>query len=355
MSPRRPPIYKQKIYIFPAYVINSMGDLRVEVGIPTANNEDTIGETLRTVVSQTRTPDRIIIVDNSTDSTPEIINNIAEGTDVEIDVYPQSDSGNGVGRARQDIYEKFRGDVLICLDTDNKVREDWIKNHVDFHRENSEFDILSNTGGEGSSGPTNNPKDPDYFRQHNCSLTKEVLEDVGGWDPWFPRGEDWDMRLRLWCAGANSYSKSEINSKKIGSEGTGGMRELTKIWVNKKVSAPSSAFFLKKYGKWYLKFHPKHPIADFLSFSSLMFLLVSPVALYYTPLLTTILLSFPLLSSFIYAYYKGPGQRDNFAVQKEDAIGAIVFFVLSISFICSLIDLIRNKYSWNYGGFTLNS
>lgn len=331
-----------------------MDDLCIEVGIPTANNEDTIGETLRTIVSQTRPPDRVIIVDNSVDSTPEIIDNIMKETSVKIDLYAQSEDGDGVGRARQDIYEEFQGDVLICLDTDNKVDENWVKQHADFHREDNGFDILSNTAGRDTSGPTNDPKDPDYFRQHNCSLTKEALDKVKGWDPWFPRGEDWDMRIRLWSAGIDSYSKSEINTQKIGAESKGSFVELVKIWTRKKIAAPSSAFFLKKYGVWYLKFHPKHVFGDFLSISSLAFLLVAPVGLYYSLPLTSLLLTLPLLSSLIYAYYKGPGQRDKPNIQKKDIAATLIFFILSLSFIRSLISLMHNEYNWNYGGFMEN-
>ena len=328
-----------------------MDDLVIEVGIPTANNEDTIEETLETLASQNRKPDRVIIVDNSTDSTPKIVKEFSKNANLQIDLYKQSSPGKGVGRARQDIFEKFQGDVLACIDTDNILKKNWLEEHAIFHQEHTDFGILSNTSGE--SREIIQPKESDYFGQSNCSLTKEALSKVEGWDPWFSRGEDWDIRIRLWRAGVKSYAKREINlaAKQIGTEGEGSFFDRIKLWSKKKISAPSSALFLKKYGMWYVNFHPKHFVGDMLSIYSILSLILAPIIyLLGNIYLFLVFLTVPILNSMIYAYYKGPQKRQGFSLQISDFIALPIFFVLSISFITSLIDLMFNEYDWNYDG-----
>lgn len=327
-----------------------MDNLTIEVGIPTANNEDTIRTTLQSLINQRRKPDRIIIVDDSTDSTPEIVRDVARTTEIPIDLFSQS-VGRGVGGARREIYERFQGDILACIDTDNKLGASWLAEHANFHTEHSDFGILSNTSGLNRA--VSNPKDSDYFGQSNCSLTRDALQTVDGWDRWFPRGEDWDMRIRLWRAGVNSYAKREINTttQQIGTEGEGTLVERVSLWVSKKISAPSSAYFLKKYGSWYLQFHPKHVVGDLLSIFSLLSVVLSPLLLVFGyPLLTLVSVGMPLLFSVVYAYHKGPRKRAGLDLQKDDITAIPIFFVLSVSFMSSLVALSFNEFDWNYAG-----
>lgn len=331
-----------------------MGELDITIGIPTANNEDSIKQTLNSLINQSRKPDRIIIVDDSTDSTPRIIDRIDHSVDIRIDLYKQSNEGHGVGGARQDIYEFFYGDILVCIDTDNKVSETWLEEHANFHKRNPEFGILSNTSPASTSRVISNPRTSDYFGQSNCSLKKSALEKVDGWDRAFARGEDWDMRIRLWCAGVRSYAKSDINKGRewIGTEGKGNFIEKTKLWASKKMSAPSSAFFLKKYGAWYLKFHPTHVLGDLGSIISVLSLLTFPVSLYSgRHLISIVLLGFPLALSLVYVYNKGPKKRDEFKIEVSDLMALPIFFILCFSFLDSLIKLSYNDYSWNHVGF----
>ena len=101
--------------------MDSNKKLTIAVGIPTANNEDTIRETLESLLRQTVQPDRIIIIDASTDSTPNIVRSVNKNTSVPIEIHQQSTRGQGVGGARQDIYDLLEEDILACLDTQKKV------------------------------------------------------------------------------------------------------------------------------------------------------------------------------------------------------------------------------------------
>jgi len=329
-----------------------MDDLTVEVGIPTFNNSDTIKQTLESLTNQIRKPDRIIIVDNSDDGTPEIVSEFSKMSNVCVDFYKQSDRGRGVGGARQDIYDEFEGDLLLCLDTDSVVKPQWIKEHIIFHKKNQNHGILSNTSGKNRE--ITDPKVSDYFGQSNCSIKKNALDQVRGWDPWFPRGEDWDMRIRLASAGVSSYAKNEINEQreKIGTEGEGSFFEKTLLWAQKKISAPSSALFLDKYGLWYALFHPLHIAADFSSIVSSVLIIISPIlSLMGFKSLVSGSLIISLSLPFIYMYFKGPRKRDGFDPRKSDFTAFPIFFVLSISFLISMIDSIFNRYEWNYSGF----
>jgi glycosyltransferase involved in cell wall biosynthesis len=96
---------------------DELEDVSIAVGIPTMNTAATIRETLESLVDQTRQPDRIIVVDASTDETPEIIEEFAEQTDVIITLRRQSETGRGVGSAQQEIYDASTEDILACLDT----------------------------------------------------------------------------------------------------------------------------------------------------------------------------------------------------------------------------------------------
>lgn len=74
----------------------NMGELDITIGIPIANNEDTIKQTLNLLTNQSRKPDRIIIVYHSTDSTPRIIDRTDHSVDIRIDLYKRSNTTSGV-------------------------------------------------------------------------------------------------------------------------------------------------------------------------------------------------------------------------------------------------------------------
>ena len=99
------------------------GSLEVAVGIPTKDNAATIAQTLESLRAQTRMPDRLIIVDNSSDDTREIITSYADDG-WSIDILDQPREGVGVGAARAAIHAEFDGDILCCLDTERIPRQD---------------------------------------------------------------------------------------------------------------------------------------------------------------------------------------------------------------------------------------
>lgn len=321
--------------------------LHISVGIPTMNNEESIERMLRQLDEQTRPPDRVIVVDASTDATPEIVADVGDDVAFDVDLYEQSDRGRGVGAARADIYDRFEGDVLACLDTEHAVDADWLAIHEEFHRSHPAYGVLSNSGRPGFDGPVDDPLQSHFFGQSNCSLKREALDATGGWDPWMQRGEDWDLRIRLWTAGVKSWAKHGIAATPFGRD----LASNTTTWFRKKVyHDPSSVTFLRKYGLWYLRFYPLHVAADLLSLVAVVSLAIAPLGLLISPVSLVFLLGLPLASAAAFTYYKGPRKRSALLPRRSELSSLPVFFALGLSVLRNL-RRVGGDETWNYQGF----
>lgn len=318
--------------------------LSIAVGIPTANNEETIRDTLESLIDQTVPPDRIIIVDASTDSTPAIVQEVDSETTVVIECHKQSDRGRGVGGARNDIHSLLEEDILACLDTQKRVGPEWIEKRLDFHYENPEYDVLSGMRSDSVvDRPASGPKDPNFLRQSNCSIRKSALDRVDGWDQWMGRGEDWDLLIRLWTSGAQSYIRSDLACEFVAEDDTA--TAFTKI-----LGRPSSVDFLRKYGRWYVSFHPLHVGGDVASAVSLLLFPISVVLGVLWSTLAFALLSVPALCAGFYTYQKAfRGDADMTDIRPRHGVLAIRFFLLGYTSVRQLV--VSRDHDWNMAGF----
>lgn len=319
-------------------------NLSIAVGIPTANSEDTIRETLESLIDQTVSPDRIIVVDASTDSTPDIIQEVDSETPIPIECHEQSNEGRGVGDARKDIYSLLEEDILACLDTQKRVGSEWIEKRLNFHCENPEYDILSGISSDDNiDRPANGPKDTNFLRQSNCSIRKSALDRVDGWDQWMRRGEDWDLLIRLWTSGAQSYIRSDLACEFIEEDDT--VTAFTKI-----LGRPSSINYLRKYGRWYISFHPLHVGGDIASAVSLGLLPISILfGVFWSPVAFALLLV-PVFCAGFYTYQKVfCGDTDLTDIRPQHSVLFIRFFLLGYTAIKTLI--ISRDHNWNMTGF----
>lgn len=310
----------------------------VAVGIPTKDNADTIRETLESLTAQTRRPDRIIVVDASTDDTPDIIREIADSSDIEFEYVRESSDGRGVSVARQQIYDRLEEDILACLDTELRVSPDWLEKHVEFHAENPEYGVLS--ASSYGEGPVTNPRDRDYFVQGNCSIKKRALDRVDGWDIWMGRGEDWDIRIRFAATETNCYRRTDIQAQRVSD------RNLAQ-WVTKIRNRPSSVAFLRKYGLWYLTFHPAHVLGDAVSAASLVSLCLGVVLLPFFGLSVPFFL-LPLLGVAGYLYVDVIVPNGVEAVRPMHALYVPRFLLLGYTALRELRE--GTDYEWNYAG-----
>jgi len=278
------------------------------------------------------------------DRTPDIVKELSSNDVVPIELHKQSNRGIGVGGARQDIFDLANEDILACLDTQKKVDRHWVEKRLEFHQKRPEFDILSGVRSQSVvDRPANGVKDPVFLRQSNCSIRRSALVRVDGWDPWMGRGEDWDLRIRLWTSGSKSYIKSELGCKFI--EPDDYHTAFGKIF-----GRPSSANFLRKYGWWYFQFHPIHVLGDV---SSLLSMVVAILAVFLAALWTPvalILLAIPLFGATTYLYLKSFGGDEGLRdLRLIHGVIALRYFVLGYTFLSQVVHCEDNE--WNYGGF----
>jgi len=230
----------------------------VVFGMCTKEEEDVIRETVRAIRSQTRPPDYVYVCDASDDGTPAIVREVLEDGDVPFEIFEQS-RYSGHGGARQELYERTREvdpDVLCMLDANVTVDERWLERLLSFWEANPEYDAL--TGPDCSRSvdrECRSPHDPLYYRHAAIAIRTDAIETVGGWDPDFGRGEDWDFGIRMYRAGLRVYSSSRWCTQYVATDPAGLDRR--RIARN-----PTSVPYLRKYGPWYAAFHPTQLLKD---------------------------------------------------------------------------------------------
>jgi hypothetical protein len=90
--------------------------MRLSTIIPAYNRADLIGETLRSVLEQTRPPDEVIVVDDgSSDGTPDIVAQFGRA----VTLLRQSNAG--AGTARNTGFARSTGEIVHFMDSDDLV------------------------------------------------------------------------------------------------------------------------------------------------------------------------------------------------------------------------------------------
>ncbi|MGF1505400.1 MAG: glycosyltransferase family 2 protein [Anaerolineae bacterium] len=109
--------------------------MRISVIIPTYNRARLVQETIASLLSQTRKPDEIIVLDyGSTDYTPAILQQYSEP----VRVFSQSNQGRSNARNRG--LQAAEGDLITFLDSDDTLpptsiekREAYLVSHPEMH------------------------------------------------------------------------------------------------------------------------------------------------------------------------------------------------------------------------------
>lgn len=314
---------------------------RVTLGIPTMNNQRTIWETLSEFADQTRPPDRVHVVDGSSDWTPDIIELFRETVHPPFDlVLERQSNSTGVGAARARIYEEFEGDILACFDTNAVPDKQWLEKHLQTHEDHPTVDIVCGIYDERQSEVVESPHDRAFLIQKNCTIKREALDAVNGWDQNFTRGEDWDLAIRLWRNGATAYVREDLERHPIGGEGVGSR-------LRTRLARPSSVRFLRKYGLWYAKFHPAHVLGDIGSVVSLAVGLVSLPLLAVVGVSALFLLLIPILGMLGYIAAQAHARTSGGLSLQFAARSAPEFFLLGYTAVRELRSGPRG--GWNYG------
>ena len=121
--------------------------MKISVIIPIYNNEKTMERCLSAVFNQTRKPDEVIVVDCSSDSTPEII----KGKFPKVKLF-HADYRRWPSVQRNIGVKHASGDILAFTDGDVVVENNWIEEIEKAHKDN---DIVG--------GPTRNGNPKEIF------------------------------------------------------------------------------------------------------------------------------------------------------------------------------------------------
>jgi glycosyltransferase involved in cell wall biosynthesis len=183
--------------------------------LPVYNGADTIATQLAAISDQDYTGEwELIAVDNmSTDETRAILDRWA--ADHPNTRVVDATSGRGVAVARNCGVSVARGDLLAFCDADDAVDRGWLSAIVKAAEEadlvaGREVRVVANRDGVLDPRPARWQPSPGRSRHlgflpfavgGNAAVWRSVIDDVGGWDPEFRRGQDAEFSWRAQVAG----------------------------------------------------------------------------------------------------------------------------------------------------------
>ncbi|NEP60707.1 MAG: glycosyltransferase [Symploca sp. SIO2G7] len=195
----------------------------ISVIIPAYNAEDTIKETVVSILNQTFTDFELIVInDGSQDSTLEVVSSIS---DSRIRVFSYSNAG--VSAARNRGIAEARGEYISFIDADDLWTSDKLESQLTALQANAQAavayswtDWIDESGQflrPGSHIKSNgNVYSELLFRDFVASgsnplIRKEAFTKVGGFDESLTPAADWEMWLRL----ANKYEFVNVPAAQI--------------------------------------------------------------------------------------------------------------------------------------------
>lgn len=181
----------------------------VSVVIPVYNSEQTLRETIESVLQQTHTNLEVIVInDGSQDSTLEILDRI---DDTRLKVFSFQNAGLAASRNRG--IQKAAGDYISFIDADdlwtpNKLASqlEALHRHPDAAVAYSWTDLIDRTGRWLRSGGHTTVNGNVYARiltvnflenGSNALIRTQAISTVGQFDESLPAAEDWEFYIRL--------------------------------------------------------------------------------------------------------------------------------------------------------------
>jgi len=116
--------------------------MKISVVIPSYNQAGTVRNCLRSVLAQQRPADEIIVVDSSTDETPEII--AEEFPEVQLIHLAEK---TPPGQARNIGVERASGEVIAFTDSDCVPTPQWLRAIDDAYRRDACVGTVGTVGG----------------------------------------------------------------------------------------------------------------------------------------------------------------------------------------------------------------
>ncbi len=184
--------------------------MRVAVVSAVYNEKQFVGRMIESVLSQSRLPDEVVLVDDgSTDATPSIVQSYAERFPI---VRLIQNSNQGPAASRNVAWRAAKADVVIFTDGDCVPERDWIEKLVKrfgppevaavagtYRTLNTQNKLARFVGHEIAWRYRDVPAQVDAHGAYNLAIRKDVLEELGGFDESYkaPSGEDWDLTYRI--------------------------------------------------------------------------------------------------------------------------------------------------------------
>ncbi|MGF1504038.1 MAG: glycosyltransferase family 2 protein, partial [Anaerolineae bacterium] len=164
------------------------------VVIPTLDRYPYLRRALDDLAAQTRPPDEVIVVDQSTHREP------LEHAGLPLRVLPQAEPGQCT--ARNAGIAAAHGAVILFVDDDDTLPPGLIAAHLALiHKADATCGAVTEVG---APPPPRREGIAAYFPANNGMVRADVLRAVGGFDPAFDHGirADADLGMRLYRAGA---------------------------------------------------------------------------------------------------------------------------------------------------------
>ncbi len=177
--------------------------------IPTYNNADKIQRTVNSLLNQTFDNWELIIMDDgSKDNTEEIIKPLLE--DQKIKYFKQLNAG--VSSARNKGALKAKGEFLIFLDSDDELHVNALKNYYKLINGGDRVGFFSS--GFKAPSRTGLPRLNENISKKkylnlagSFGLSREIFNEIGGYDLNLKHSENWEMVARaLFYCEENNYS-----------------------------------------------------------------------------------------------------------------------------------------------------
>ena len=243
--------------------------------IPTYNSAETLKICLDSIFQQTVKPKEVLICDGSShDETLQIA--------AKYPVKIVAKNIKGVGAARNILTSASSGNLIAWIDADAAIPKNWLELRVKLHQSRSNVDCVSGPAmvvsiedGERFSHQTLNVQSPKLHPSQIISWTattvsRQAIEDIGGYDPLFEFDGDWDLTTRLLRSNAGLYWCDECPAYHMRHE------RGIKWSLRNYILGGNYVLYLLKYGSNYIKFNPKHFIAFVLRMWLLYSLLLLP-------------------------------------------------------------------------------
>ena len=170
---------------------------KISVVLTTKNEEKNIGQLLESLTNQEEPYEVLVVDSNSTDKTQEIVNKYSKkNKKIKLLVYPGT-------RAESMNYgiKKATGDAVSFIGGDDIADKNWIR-EIRAGLKNADIVVgeLISRGDE----KVKNIENVKLFHKGinvsypgtNTTYKKEILDKLGGFDPWFSSAEDLEINLR---------------------------------------------------------------------------------------------------------------------------------------------------------------